>query len=89
MTTTEELLERNSSGFGLEDQEYGCRDPLCWPHGTLHPQKLALISPTSGSRSFGIVRSRTKFTELLLLWLCPRAHSLSMIYETLVSIATP
>jgi hypothetical protein len=31
----------------------------------LYPQKLALISPTSGGRSVGIVRSRTKATELV------------------------
>jgi hypothetical protein len=29
----------------------------------LYPQKLALTSPTSGSRSVGIVRSRTQATE--------------------------
>jgi hypothetical protein len=35
-------------------------------HATpLYPQKLALTSPTSGSRSVGIVRSRTKATELV------------------------
>jgi len=32
----------------------------------LYPQKLALTSPTGGGRSVGIVRSRTKATELLL-----------------------
>jgi len=31
----------------------------------LYPQKLALTSPTGGGRSVGIVRSRTKATELL------------------------
>jgi len=30
----------------------------------LYPQKLALTSPTGGGRSVGIVRSRTKATEL-------------------------
>jgi hypothetical protein len=35
-------------------------------HATpLYPQKLALTSPTSGDRSAGIVRSRTKATELV------------------------
>jgi hypothetical protein len=35
-------------------------------HATpLYPQKLALTSPTSGGRSVGIVRSRTKATELV------------------------
>jgi hypothetical protein len=27
----EELLERKSRSSGLENQEYGYRDPLCWP----------------------------------------------------------
>jgi hypothetical protein len=31
----------------------------------LYPQKLALTSPTGGGRSVGIVRSRTKATELV------------------------
>jgi hypothetical protein len=39
------------------------RNPLRWPRDTLYPQKLALTSPTSGGRSVGIVRSRTKATE--------------------------
>jgi len=32
----------------------------------LYPQKLALTSPTGGGRSVGIVRSRTRATELSL-----------------------
>jgi hypothetical protein len=32
-------------------------DSLRWPRGTLHPLKLALTSPTSSSRSVGIVRA--------------------------------
>jgi hypothetical protein len=39
-------------------------------HATaLYPKKLAVTSPTRGGRSAGIVRSRTKATELLLLQL--------------------
>jgi hypothetical protein len=38
-------------------------NPLRWPRDTLYPQKLALTSPTSGGRSVGIVRLRTKATE--------------------------
>jgi hypothetical protein len=38
----------------------GRRDPLHWPRDTLYPQKFALTSPTSGGRSVGIVRLRTK-----------------------------
>jgi hypothetical protein len=65
VSTTEELLGRNSSGSGLESREYGRVDPLHWPRDTLYPQKLALTSPTSGGRSVGILLSRTKSTEHL------------------------
>jgi hypothetical protein len=59
VSTTEELLERKSSGYGLESREYGRRDQSRWLCGTLYPQKLALTSPTSDGRLVGIVRSRT------------------------------
>ena len=40
----------------------------CADHVTpLYPQKLALTSPTGGSRSVGIVRVRTKATEFTVL----------------------
>jgi hypothetical protein len=64
--TTEKLLERKSSGSCLEIGEYSHGDPLRWPRRTLYPQKRALTSPTSGCRSLGIVRSRTKATELFI-----------------------
>jgi hypothetical protein len=67
VSTTEELLERRSRVSGLEGREYGRRDPSRCPRGTLYPQKLALTSPTSGRRSVGIVRSRTKATEFVVL----------------------
>ena len=47
----------------------------------LYPQKLALTSPTGGSRSVGIVRSRAEATEFSfiaaveLAELCPRRKS--------------
>jgi hypothetical protein len=63
----EELLKKKSSGSGLESREYGRRDQSRWPRGTLYPQKLALTSPTSGSRSAGIVRSRTQATEFIII----------------------
>jgi hypothetical protein len=63
--TIEELLERKSSGSGLENRKYGRRNPSLWPRGTLYPQKLALSSPTSGRRSVGIFRSRTQATEFV------------------------
>jgi hypothetical protein len=65
VSTTEELLGRQSSGSGLENREYGHRDPSRWPRDNLHPQKLSLTSPTSGGCSTGIFRSRTKASELL------------------------
>jgi hypothetical protein len=42
-------------------------NPLRWPRDTLYLQRLALNSPTSGGRSVGIVRSRTKATEFSLV----------------------
>jgi hypothetical protein len=65
VSTTEELLERNISGFGLENQEYGLRYPSCLPRDTLSQQKLALTSPASGGHLVGIVRSRIKATEFI------------------------
>jgi hypothetical protein len=56
-----------SSKSGLENREYGRGDPLRWPRYTVYPQKLALTSPTSGGRSVGRVRLRTKDTEFVLL----------------------
>jgi hypothetical protein len=35
VSTSEELLGRNSSGSGLEIREYGHRDSSHWPRGTL------------------------------------------------------
>jgi hypothetical protein len=40
VSTTEELLERKSSCFGLESLEYGRKDPSCWPRGTLLSAKF-------------------------------------------------
>jgi hypothetical protein len=37
-----ELLRKYSSG--LENREYGRRDPSFWPRDTLYPQKLVLTS---------------------------------------------
>jgi hypothetical protein len=62
VSTIEELLGRKSSGSGLENREYGRRDPSRWPCGTLYPQKLTLTSPTSSCRSVGIFRSQTQAT---------------------------
>jgi hypothetical protein len=60
VSTTEELLGRKSSGSGLENRDYGHRDPSRWKRGTICPQKLVLTSPTRDVCSVGIVRSRTQ-----------------------------
>jgi hypothetical protein len=65
VSTTEELLGRNSSGYGLENREYGRGDPLRWPRDNFYPQKLTLTSPTSGGRSVGIVRLWIEATEFV------------------------
>jgi hypothetical protein len=69
VSTTEELLGRNSSGYSLECREYSRGDPLRWPNDTLYPQKSVLTSQTSGGRSVGIVRSRTKAKEFSFFFL--------------------
>jgi hypothetical protein len=63
VSTTEELLGRNSSGYSLEGREYGRRNLLCWPHDTLYLQKLALSSLTSDGRLVSVVHSWTKGTK--------------------------
>jgi hypothetical protein len=76
VSTIEQLLgRRSSSSFGLENLEYGLRDPLCRPRIMLYLQQLALTSPAVGGRSVGIVCSRTEATEFVCLfvwWLLQR-----------------
>jgi hypothetical protein len=69
---TKKLVFRNNKNnkheiinSGIENREYGHRDPSRWPRGTLYPKTLALTSPTSDSLSVGIVGPRTKATELV------------------------
>jgi hypothetical protein len=66
VSTIEELLGRKNSWFGLENRDCGRRDPSRWPRHPSIRKMMTLTSPTSGGRSVGIVRSRTKATELLL-----------------------
>jgi hypothetical protein len=65
LSTTEELLGRNSSGSGLENREYGRGDPLRWPRDTFYPQKLVLTLPKSCGSSVSIVHLRTRTMEFL------------------------
>jgi hypothetical protein len=54
MSTIEELLERKSSGSGLENEITSEGDPPRLPRDTpLYWQKLSLSSPTSGGCSVG------------------------------------
>jgi hypothetical protein len=66
LSTIEKLLERKSSGSGLENRDYGRSDTSRSPRDSLYPQKLALTSSTSGCRSVSIVCSRTQATEFSL-----------------------
>ena len=61
----EELLElKKKVAAPVQKTEINGRGDRCADHVTpLYPQNLALISPTGGGRSVGIVRSRTKATE--------------------------
>jgi hypothetical protein len=74
--TTEELLEGKVAASVWKTKINDRENPLRWPHDTLYPQKQALTSPTSGDRSVGIVRSRTKATEFSLVfrWLAFRSR---------------
>jgi hypothetical protein len=62
VSTIEELLERKSSGCGLESRDNGRGDSMNWPRDTFNPQKLPLTLPTSAGRSIGTFRSRTQIT---------------------------
>jgi hypothetical protein len=89
VTTIEELLERKSSGSGLENRHYGRKDSSRFPRGTLYPQNLALTSPTNGGRSVGMVRSRTKAIEFDFIktnFFCPSLCS-KIILEAVMHVS--
>jgi hypothetical protein len=66
VSTIEELLERKSSGSGLEIEITA----LEIRHADyVNPQMLALTSPTSGGLSVAIVRSGTQATEFVLFFI--------------------
>jgi hypothetical protein len=66
VSTIKELLERKSSGSGLQSREYGRRIRHADHVPPLYLQKLALTSLTSGGRSIGIIRLRTQAMEFSL-----------------------
>jgi hypothetical protein len=60
------------SSADLEKRENVRGDLLRWPRDSLCPQRFALLLPTSGGRSVGIVRSRTKareFAYVVRMWI--------------------
>jgi hypothetical protein len=61
VSTTDLVQERKNISSGLENREYGRRDPSRWPRGTLYPWKL-----TSG----GLSRTQTTEFSLVLAILC-------------------
>jgi hypothetical protein len=69
VSTTEELLGRNSSGSGLEIREYGLGIRHADHVAHSIRKKLALISLTSGGRSVGILRLRTEATEFIYIYI--------------------
>jgi hypothetical protein len=65
----------------LENRDYRLRGSAALTMRSLYPPKLALTSPRSGGRSVGIVRSRTKATELVItLWMWYESVSLNGAY---------
>jgi hypothetical protein len=62
VSATEELLQRKNISSGLENRDYGRKDPPHWRRD----KKVGTNLATSACHSVGIVRSRTKATELLL-----------------------
>jgi hypothetical protein len=70
LSTTEGLLGRKSSCSGLENRQYGRRDPSRWTRGTIYPQKI-------GSNFADRRRSLGRYSSLadpghgffLLLWI--------------------
>jgi hypothetical protein len=69
VSTIEALLGRKSSGSGLENREYGRRDPLCRPCNILYPQNVALNLPKSSGRSVSIVHSRPNVLDFFAFYL--------------------
>ena len=66
---------------GLENKRLTAVGTRCADHVTpLYPQKLALTSPTGGGRSVGIVRVRTKATEICLYMFRAHHHQVKLYY---------
>ena len=79
-------LNTSSSGSRSRKQRLTAVGTRCADHVTpLYSQKLALTSPTGGGRSIGIVRVRTKATELVSyrdqIKMTPLGASVNVTYQ--------
>jgi hypothetical protein len=70
VSTTEELLDRKSSGPGLESRECGRRETPRWTRCSLFPQKVGTNFADKRRRLVGIVRSRTQASEFVFVFIC-------------------
>jgi hypothetical protein len=67
MSINEELFDGKVAAPDLKISKINGRgDPLRWPRYTLHLQKMALTSPTSGGHSVGFCL-RTKATDAFMV----------------------
>jgi hypothetical protein len=58
---------QDTTSPGLENREYGSKDPSRRPSDTFYRQKLALTSPTRCGLSVVIVRSWTMATKWFVI----------------------
>jgi hypothetical protein len=63
----EELLERKVAASVYKAEINSRGDLLRWPRDSLYPLNFALTLPTSGGRSVGIVRLRTKIPQFVFV----------------------
>ena len=79
-------MNEKISGSRSKKQRLTAVGTRCADHVTpLYPQKLALTSPTGGGRSVGIVRVRTKATELVYVSR-GRYSSIDQIFTSLLEV---